>query len=293
LLNRNFHVPTLQHLSVEIDGEEIHTGAAYGFLMSFKKMQIEKDKDEEIYVVWDGGGENWRHKLTSDYKANRKQKTDIFHRQQLITQDILRSLGVAQCQAKGEEADDLIGSLAKFKRLQGNTVIIISSDKDFNQLVSRHIQVLHPKMSNNDEKLMTPAQIEEDFGIPPSKFADWLALRGDSSDNIKGLEGVGKKTATELILGSGSVEEILSTDRHFLIKKGEKKPASRKLQEKINNSKEILKLSRQLVDIKCDISLKGKITRQKPDFHLLKTLFKKYQFKKCLQDFNEFVRDFS
>jgi len=274
LLNRTFHIPSFQHLSTYINDEKVNTGALYGFIWSIKKINQRKNNEDEIYAVWDGGGKNWRHEFSADYKANRKKKSTEFYKQLTMTYDVLKVLGIAQCRVPNTEADDLIGSLAKKSRMKGNQVLIISSDKDFNQLVSKHIHILHPEMANNDEKLMTPEQVKEDYQLPPSKFADYLAIVGDNADNIAGLDGVGKKGARDLILANGSIEEILANDIHYKIKNGEKKPVSKKLQEKINNSKDILKKSRTLVDIKCDIDIDNFIDKSKPDFKKLKEYFR-------------------
>lgn len=294
LLSRTFHVPSFQSLSAEIDGKTVLTGATYGFLYSLMKIvNLYKGYNDKLIVVWDGG-RGFRSELSADYKANRAKRSDDFMYQLHLTKDFLRALGVMQCWLPAMEADDIIGMLCKEGRVKGYKVMIISGDKDFNQLVSKYVHVVNPNRGeDNTDRIMTPEKVEELYGIPPRLFVDWLALTGDSTDNVAGIEGVGNKTATELILGSGSVEDILNMNVHYKITKGEKKLVSKKLQEKINSSKEQLKLALKLVQIKTEMHEDLEIENPKPDFVNLKTMFKKYSYNSLLQKFNEFVAVFS
>jgi|GEM_PF-4448262 len=296
LLSRTFHVPSYQSLSTEIDNKIVFTGATYGFLISLKKI-VEKYKTSDndvLTVVWDGGGKNFRSELSDDYKANRKSKTDEFIYQLHLTKEFLSTMGVMQSQMPNMEADDVIGILSKRARLKGYKVLIISGDKDFNQLVSRFVHVVNPnKGEGKTDKIMTPKVVEETYGVPPNLFADWLSLIGDSADNVSGIDGVGKKTATQLIQCNGTVEDIISANKHY--KYGNdgvtKKALSKKMQEKINNAKPAIKLARKLVEILSDINIEIKIDNPQSDFHRLKILFERYSFKSL--KFNEYVATFS
>ena len=291
LLSRTFHVPAFQSLNVDIDGEEVFTGATFGFLQSLKRMiELHKQVNDMIIVVWDGSGPGFRSILSSDYKANRAKKTPDFLCQMKLTKEFLKCMGVLQCELANTEADDVIATLAKRARLKNFKVLIISGDKDFNQIVSTHINVLNPK-GHNEYILMTPDTVQEHYGVTPRLFVDYLSLLGDSSDNVSGIESVGKKTAAELVCANGTVEDILASDIHYKLKDGVKKPISKSLQEKINSSKDVLRLAKQLVTIKLDIDVS--VDDVKPDFHLLKNMFKKYNFKSFLDDFSQFVTLFS
>jgi len=296
LLSRTFHVPSFQNLKATIDGNEVFTGATYGFLWSLKKIvDTHRQLNDVLIVVWDGGGKNFRHELSADYKATRAKKTPEFLFQVGLTRDVLKTLGIMQCQMPNTEADDIIGVLTKQARLKGYKVLIISGDKDFNQLVSNNVSVLHPGSGQSEDKLMTPDVIKEEYGISPNQFIDWLTLQGDGSDNIAGIEGIGKKTASELIQCNGTIENIISSDIHYKFnRKGLKKEISDNLQQKINASKDKLKLSKQLVTIKTDIKdLDVNVEQSKPDFSHLRDLFKTYKFSTILQKFNEFITTFS
>jgi len=292
LLSRCFHVPSFSKLSATIDGTTVLTGATFGFIQSLKKMY--KDlmiEGDELIVVWDGGGKNFRQELSSEYKANRQSRTNEYLFQIGLTRQFLKVLGVKQCQVKNVEADDLIGILTKRYRLKGYKILIISGDKDFNQLVSNNVNVLHPGLGSENDKLMTPEEVINIYGIGPDKFIDWLSLVGDSSDNVSGIEGVGKKTATELILCNGSIDEIINSNIHYKMKKDEKVQVSSKLQEKINSSKEILKLAKKLVTIMLDCDFDLNVEYEKPNFIELKNLFKTYSFNS--QKVDEFILIFS
>jgi len=291
LLSRTYHVPSFQNMSIEIDGERVHTGAAYGFLLSLKKfIELHKHNDDVLIVVWDGG-RGFRVKLSPTYKANRTKRTSEFIEQLKLTRQFLHVMGVMQCQVADAEADDVIGTLTRRARSTGYQVLILSGDKDFNQLVSKHVNILNPK-GKDEYILVTPQYVKEKYGITPSLFIDYLALLGDSSDNVAGLEGCGKKTASELVQCNGTIEDIIAAKTLFKFgRDGSKKSVSKKLEEKIKLATDQLKLSKQLVSIRTTEN--AEIEYDKPNFLTLKAMFKTYGFKTFLNRFNEFVAAFS
>jgi len=296
LLSRTAHVPSFQDLKTTIDGRDVYTGATYGFLWSLKKMFDQyKEQDDKVIVVWDGGGKNFRHELSADYKATRAKKTPEFLFQIGLTKDFIRVLGIMQSQIPCTEADDIIGVLTIQARLKGYNVLIISGDKDFNQLVSGHVCVAHPNSGEAGDKIMTPEVIKEEYGILPSQFIDWLALQGDSSDNVAGIEGIGKKTAAELLNCNGTVEDIVKADIHYKFARDgvTKKEVSSNIQQKINASKEQLILSKKLVTIQKQLNTELIIDQESADYRKLRDMMKLYGFSTMLQKFNEFVATFS
>jgi DNA polymerase-1 len=289
-------VPSFQDLKVTIDDREVFTGATYGFLWSLKKMFDKyKQEGDKVIVVWDGGGKNFRHELSADYKATRAKRTPEFLYQIGLTRDFIRVLGVMQAQMPNTEADDIIGVLTIQARLKGYGVLIISSDKDFNQLVSNHVSVAHPNAGEDGDKIMTPEVIKEEYGISPSQFIDWLALQGDSSDNVAGIEGIGKKTASQLLQCNGTIEDIVSADVHYKFAKDgvTKKPVSDKLQQKISAAKDQLVLSKKLVTIKKKFDSELIVEQNTADYRQLRDMMKLYGFSTMLQKFNEFISTFS
>lgn len=292
LLSRTYHVPSFQNMKTTIDDKTVYVGATYGFLLSLKKMvELHKRHENDILiVVWDGG-RGFRVKLDPQYKANRTKRTPEFLAQINLTRQFLRCMGVIQCQMPDAEADDAIGALTRRARSTGYQVLIISGDKDFNQLVSNHVHVLNPK-GGDEYVLVTPSYIKKTFGFAPNRFIDYLALLGDSSDNVAGLEGCGKKTASELIQCNGTIEEIIAADEHFKFgRDGSKRPVSKKMEAKLKVSEKQLRLSKELVTIRTTDPADLEV--EKPDFHALKAMFKTYGFKTYLARFNEFVAAFS
>jgi DNA polymerase I len=292
LLSRTIHVPSFQALRSEVDGEFLPTGATFGFIVSLKRM-IEKYKNlnDTIIIVWDGG-HGFRKQLSVEYKATRASRTPDFIFQLDLTKQFLRTMGIAQCCQVDVEADDIIATLARRARLKDYDVLIISGDKDFNQIVSDHVNVLNPK-GHNEYVLMTPESVKEHYGISSTQFVDYLALLGDSSDNVAGIEGVGKKTAAELIMANGTIEDMIAADVHYkLDEDGQKKPVSKKLQEKLNASKPIMKLAKELVLLRDDFD-EFELDNPEPDLLALKAMFKKYSFKTLLSCFDEYVALFS
>jgi DNA polymerase-1 len=288
-------VPSFQDLKVTIDDREVLTGATYGFLWSLKKMfDRYKQENDKVIVVWDGGGKNFRQELSVEYKATRAKKTPEFLFQIGLTKDFIRVLGVMQVQLPNTEADDIIGVLTIQARLKGYDVLIISGDKDFNQLVSSRVSVAHPNSGEDGDKIMTPEVVEEEYRVKPSQFIDWLALQGDSSDNVAGIEGIGKKTAAKLVQCNGTIEDIVKADVHYkFAKDGTKKEVSEKLQQKINASKEQLLLSKKLVTIQKKFDIELVIDQSDADYHQLRDMMKLYGFSTMLQKFNEFISTFS
>jgi DNA polymerase I len=293
LLSRTFHVPALQHLKSTVDGVTTYTGATYGFLNSFKSI-VEAQRHDALIVVWDGGGKGFRNQIYPEYKANRIHRTDEFIYQLKLTQEFLKLMGVRQEQVPNVEADDIIGVLSKQARKFGWKVLIISGDKDFNQLVSNNVFILNPRQGEDGtDRIMTPEKVKEIYGVTPNQFIDWLTLNGDSSDNVDGIDGIGKKTASELIQANNSIQEIINSDIHYKLVNGVKKPVSKKLQDKLNANKEKLKLNLQLVKIQTDLDVKLNKNKPDPDFIKLKDMFKTYEFNSFIRDFNKFVMTFS
>jgi DNA polymerase-1 len=293
LLSRTFHVPAFQALKTTIDGAQVMTGATFGFLNSLKGIVEKHQKpDDTLVVVWDSSGGSFRKELCPSYKANRTPRTQEFIFQLDLTKEFLKVLGIIQCEQYGVEADDIIATLARRAKVKDYDVLIISGDKDFNQLVDDKTNVLNPK-GHNEYILMTPQSIEEHYGVGPKYFADYLALLGDSSDNVAGIDGVGKKTAAEIIRANGSIHQICNADVHFKFDKDNiRKPVTDKLQVKLNESKEIIKLAKQLVILDRDFN-DFQVTGEEPDFLKLKSMFKQYSFRTLLLNFNEFVAVFS
>jgi len=181
------------------------TNAIYGFIKMLARMRTLLAPSHGV-VIWDGGLAAERKELLPEYKAQRPPMPDDLDAQIRQIQEYLAAEGITSLERDGVEADDWIAAVARRAAGAGFEVVIASSDKDFMQLVSDRIGLLNP--NDKTESVWTAAQVQARTGLPPEAIVDWLALIGDSVDNIAGVPGVGPKTATDLLARFGSVEEL-------------------------------------------------------------------------------------
>ncbi|NPA42175.1 MAG: 5'-3' exonuclease [Aquificae bacterium] len=186
------------------------TGAIYGFLRALLAL-MKSEKPQYLAVVFDYPAPSKREKVYKEYKAGRPSMPDPLKLQIPVIKEILKLMGIPIVEMEGYEADDLIAVLAKEFYEKGFNVKIYTPDKDMLQLVNDRIAVINPMSWEvfNREKVI------KKFGVPPEKVADYLALVGDSVDNIKGIRGVGPKTAVKLIEEFGGVKGILENWERF------------------------------------------------------------------------------
>ena len=182
----------------------VPTNAIYGFLKAIGKMRTQLSPSH-LVVVWDGGLAAERIKAHPAYKAQRPPMPDSLDQQIDGIMGWLQSAGFASLCRDGVEADDWIGTIA-LRAAPELPVVIASADKDFMQLVSPRIGLLNP--NDKTEKIWTANDVTAKTGVKPEQIADWLSLIGDSVDNIPGVPGVGPKTATDLMMQFGSVDQI-------------------------------------------------------------------------------------
>lgn len=233
-LYRAYHaLPPLKNTKGE------NTGAIHGFLKAINKI-IEDFDPKNIGVVFDAKGKNFRHKIYTEYKANRSSMPEELAEQIPKLYEILELMGLPPIIISEVEADDVIGTLSKkFKKIGG--VKIFSGDKDFAQLVDKNVTIINPVSLD----IMDERAVKKKFGVEPSNIIDYLSLVGDKSDNIPGVPGVGGKTASRLINKYGSAEEIIN--KHELI------PG--KVGDSIKIYKDQLRLSKILATIKLDVDI--------------------------------------
>ncbi len=217
------------------------TGAAYIFCRMLKKL-IDDQKPEYMVALCDTPGETIRDREFADYKANRKGETppELLRQIPKIFQAI-EALGIPKVSLDDYEADDLIGTLAK-AAYTANTecqIYIVSGDKDMYQLVNDRTFTINPMK----DLTCDCAKVEEVVGVPPSQVIDVMALRGDTTDNVPGAPGIGKKGSVDIIKQFGSVEAAMERAEEI------KKKAYR---ESLQNNKDQILLSKRLVTIRCD-----------------------------------------
>ena len=255
------------------------TGAMYGVVNMLKSL-ISQVEPSHIAVVFDAKGKTFRDELFEQYKSHRSPMPDELRSQIQPLHAIIKALGIPLISVEGVEADDVIGTLAVQAAKEGKHVLISTGDKDMAQLVNDHIMLINT-MNNT---LLDREGVIKKYGIPPELVIDWLALQGDSSDNIPGVKGVGEKTALALLQGIGSIKTIYENlDKVAELSfRGAKTFALKLLAEK-----EMADLSYLLATIKTDVELDvthDQLTTSPQDHDKLVELFGKYEFKKWLNE---------
>lgn len=189
------------------------TGALHGWVKSLWKL-ADQERPDATLVFFDLGGSNDRLALHAAYKAQRKEMPEPLQKQIDPIKQLTRAMGYVGIEIDGVESDDLLASEAVTLARAGNDVLIVSSDKDFAQIVNDKIKIMLPPPSANPKlgwRLLDAAGVQEKFGVPPVQIADYLALVGDTSDNIPGLDGVGPKTAAKWLAEcGGSLECVIA-----------------------------------------------------------------------------------
>jgi DNA polymerase-1 len=207
LVYRCFHaVPELSRA----DG--FPTNALHGWVKSLWRLS-DQEKPDGTLVFFDLGGAQDRLALHPEYKANREEMPEALSKQIPIVKELTRAMGLGGIEVEGVESDDLLASHACALARRGDQVLIVSSDKDFAQIVGERIKMMLPPPTANPKlgwRVLDEAGVTEKFGVGPAKIADYLALVGDTSDNIPGLDGVGPKTASKWLAEHGSLEGVLA-----------------------------------------------------------------------------------
>lgn len=219
------------------------TGAIYTTLKMLQKIP-QQYNIEYALAVFDGGKDNFRKELDSEYKANRKPMPDDLIVQMPYIKRAMELLGWPMMQAQEVEADDVIGTMALRAAAKGFNVYIISSDKDFRQLVSSNISIV----DTMQDVCYDRATVIEKMGVTPENVTAYLALLGDESDNVKGVEGIGKGTAAKLLNQYGSLNELIKNKDQVKNKVGDN------LRLAIENGQ--LQKSLDLVTLKTDLDIK-------------------------------------
>ena len=248
------------------------TGAMYGVLNMLRKL-IEDEAPDKIAVVFDPKGKTFRNDIYPEYKANRPPMPDDLRVQIEPLHEIIQAQGLPLIIVDKVEADDVIGTLAKKAREQGYEVLISTGDKDMAQLVCKDITLINT-MNN---VLMDEAMVEEKFQVKPEQIIDYLALMGDSSDNIPGVPKVGPKTASKWLNDYGSLENIIAHADEF---KG-------KIGENLRASLDFLPMSYELATIKQDVELDVDIDDLQPseaDARVLQDFYQRFEFKRWLEE---------
>jgi len=268
-LYRAYHVPNLQRLT-NAAGEP--TGAVYGVINMLRSL-IAEYRPEHMAVVFDARGKTFRHDMYEQYKANRPSMPEELAAQIEPLHALVRAMGLPLLQIAGVEADDVIGTLASQATQQGIDTVISTGDKDMAQLVSPHVTLVNTM----SQTTLDTAGVEEKFGVPPGLIIDFLALTGDSSDNIPGIPGVGPKTAARWLTTYGSLDAVIAHADEIKGKAG----------ENLRANLQTLALARELTVIRCDVELEvepGSLEIRPRDKAALRELYTQLDFRRWLEE---------
>ena len=246
------------------------TGAVYGLCQMLLRIEREHSPSH-LCIVFDAPGGNFRHTLFPAYKAHRPPMPPELASQLNMVHRVVDAFGIQTLSVPGFEADDVIATVARTAVAEGMDVVVCSSDKDLTQLCGPGISILDT-MKN---RMMSVDEVRERFGVLPERVGDVLALMGDSVDNVPGVEGIGPKTAAELINRFGSLEDLLAHADEVKGKRGLALQAAR----------DTVRLSRELVRLREDVPLPKTVSdlhRQDPDHQRLQDLFRELEFTRLL-----------
>ena len=250
----------------------IHTGAVRGVISMLRKLA--KDyPDSPIAVVFDARGKTFRDDIYSEYKANRPPMPDDLAEQIEPIHQIIRAMGLPLLIVPGVEADDVIGTLAAQATAERRDTVVSTGDKDMAQLVTDHVTLVN---TMTDTRMDRDGVVEK-FGVPPERIVDYLALMGDSVDNIPGVPKVGPKTAAKWLSEHGTLDGVMAAAERIKGKVG----------ENLRATLDQLPLSRELTRIKCDVALDVHVmdlVPDAPDEAALRELFERLEFKTWLAE---------
>ncbi|TWP23409.1 DNA polymerase I [Apibacter muscae] len=262
-----------------VNSKGINTSAIFGFINTLFDL-MKREKPTHLAVVFDVG-ETFRHKEYAEYKANREETPEAIRIAVPYIQKILEALEIPCMWKEGFEADDVIGTLAKKAEKEGYTTYMMTSDKDYAQLVSEKIFVYKPATRGNDIEIWDIEKVKEKFEVEePVQVIDFLGMMGDSVDNIPGIPGVGEKTAKQFIKEYGSMENLFA---HASELKG-------KMKEKIEANQEIGLLSKRLATIETEVPIEfhyENFTVDKPNEEKVVELFEELEFRNMIVNFKK------
>lgn len=271
LLNRAFYaIPELTN------NEGIHTNAVYGFTNMLFKMK-EELKPDYIVAAFDKKAPTFRHLEYKDYKAGRKKMPGELAEQFPLVKELLELLAISIYEIDGFEADDIIGSLAKYAEKNNIEVYVVTGDRDALQLASQNIKVVITKKGVSETAVYDEKNFIEEYGVTPTQFIDVKGLMGDKSDNIPGVPGVGEKTAYKLIQTYGSIEEVLNNIDNI---------SGKKIKENLETYREQAIFSKKLATIITEVPIEFDLdeikSQEKYDNQGLKKYFLKLQMKSMI-----------
>ena len=277
ILNRAFYgLPDLTN------SEGLHTNAVYGFLNIMFRI-LEEEKPNYLAVAFDVHAKTFRHQMYEAYKGTRKPMPEELREQVPLMKEVLRAMKVQILEKEGFEADDVLGTLARKAEHAGIEVALVSGDRDLLQIASDHVKIRIPKtkIGRTEIEDYYAADVKEKLQVTPSQFIELKALMGDTADNIPGVPKVGEKTATELMLTYGSIDEIYAHIDEI---------SKKSIRETLAENRALADLSKTLATIKTDCEVSLDYDAAKAEGYYTPeafALFKKLEFKNMLSRFEE------
>ena len=279
LLFRAYYATAFPGAEIMRSQDGTPTNAIFAFSNMMNKIISDLKEGECLFVAFDAGKHNFRHDALETYKANRKPAPEDLVKQFPLVRDFLKALNVYQFEEEGFEGDDIAGTVAKLAEKEGYHVNLYTSDRDFLQLVTDEVNVNIIRKGLSDVVIMTPQLVQETFGFAPLQIIDYKGLRGDTSDNLPGIPGIGEKTAVKLIQEYGSFDNIIANADNIKGKMG----------ENIKANAELGKISRDLAIIRTDIELPFDIKDteyQGYDFQSINDFCQKYGLRQFINKVN-------
>ena len=277
ILNRAFYgVPDLTNSA------GLHTNAVYGFLNILFKI-LEEESPDYLTVAFDVKAPTFRHEIYKEYKGTRKPMPEELRQQVPALKEVLTAMGIKMMEKAGLEADDILGTLAKKAEKEGMEVSLVSGDRDLLQIATDVIKIRIPKTKGGKTEIEDyyAADVKEKYQVTPTAFIELKALMGDTADNIPGVPKVGEKTATELMVQFGTLENLYT----HVDEVGKKS-----VRESLINNKELAYLSKTLAEINVDSFLDFSFEEARVhDFYTEEAyvVFKKLEFKNLLSHFEK------
>ena len=248
-----------------------HTNAIYGFATMLLSL-LSTEKPTHVAVAFDVSRKTFRSEIFPEYKANRAKTPDEFRSQMSYLHELVTAFGITTFEVEGFEADDIIATIAKQAERENAEVFICTGDRDSFQLVNEKTTVLYPKRGVSDLVRMTPDAVQEKYGMSPEQYPDFAALRGDPSDNLPSVPGVGEKTAAKWIVEYGSLHELIAN----IDKLGGK--VGQSLRDSVNDVIRNRELTQLVANVPLHLSIDA-LAWSGVDENITNPLFEKLEFK--------------
>ncbi len=252
------------------------TNALYGFCLMMVKILTEHHP-ASVIVAWDSREKTFRHAEFEEYKAQRKPMPDLLSEQWPYFTEFSSAFGFINLAVPGYEADDILATLARQAGRRGRETVIVTGDRDALQLAGDHVSIMVNTRGMTEVKIYDPAAVEERFGVPPRLIPDLIGLKGDTSDNIPGVPGIGEKTAAQLLCRFGRLEDVLA---HVDDVSGTKR------RELLREHSDLALLSKKLASLEHDAPVDidaAEVHSHQPQREKLEELFSRFEFSTLLE----------